>query len=206
MTRPTSAAVSSPNKFPVIYADPPWNIQQVGDRGAIHKYDLMTTQQIKDMAPAIKTLGADNSILLLWITNNALPAGLEVMEAWGYRYVTNAAWDKYYLGLGRYFRGSHELLLLGVRGKAPAFKFKSQRSVLQFPRMGHSVKPDEMYPLIERVLDGPYLELFARHRPNSRSDWAIWGNEVDSDVSLIDWGYAVPSDFAQQGTDGDRSE
>lgn len=49
-----------------------------------------------------------------------------------------------------------------------------------------------MIPLIERLLDGPYAELFARRRPNSRSDWSIWGNEVDSDFTLP--GFPVPSD------------
>ena len=47
--------------------------------------------------------------------------------------------------------------------------------------------------LIERVLDGPYLELFARQRPNSHADWSVWGNEIDSDIVIP--GYPVPSDF-----------
>lgn len=193
-------------RFPVIYMDAPWAPGQGGSRGASGKYDLMTTDDIVGMAPAIKELAADDSVLLMWVTNNALPDGLRAMDAFGYRYITNAVWDKYYMGLGNYLRGSHELLLLGVRGKAPQVKFRSQRSLFSFPRMAHSVKPAEMYPWTERLFDGPYLELFARARPNSRSDWAIWGNEVDSDVSLLEWGYPVPSDFARQGNDGERSK
>ena len=192
-------------RFPLIYADPPWSPSQKGTNGAIQKYDLMTTDDIVGMGPAVQALAADDSSLLLWVTSNALPDGLAVMKAWGFRYVTNVVWDKYYMGIGNYFRGSHELLLFGVRGKAPKFKFRGQRSMLHFPRMGHLVKPAEMYPVIERVLDGKYLELFSRARPNSKLDWAIWGNEVDSDVSLLEWGYPVPSDFARQGTDGERN-
>ena len=180
-------------KFRVIYADPPWDIAQTGPRGAIEHYDLMTLGDIKAMPVA--DLAADNSTLLLWVTNAALPAGLEVMEAWGFRYVTNAVWDKYYMGLGNYFRGSHEILLHGVRGKAP-FKFHGQRSTLLFPRTEHSAKPSEMVPLIERILDGPYLELFARRRPNSHANWSVWGNEIESDITIP--GYPVPSDFANQ--------
>ena len=90
----------------------------------------------------------------------------------------------------------------GVRGKAP-FKYHGQRSTLLFPREDHSRKPAEMIPLIERVLDGPYLELFARQRPNSLKEWSIWGNEFDSDITIP--GYPVPSDFATQSTThGDR--
>ena len=186
--------------FPVIYADPPWNIAQLGARGASQHYEVMSLDRIK--ALPVDKLAAENSTLLLWVTNAALPAGLEVMKAWGFRYITNVVWDKYYMGLGNYFRGSHEILLHGVRGKAP-FKFRGQRSTLLFPRQDHSRKPEEMIPLIERVLDGPYLELFARQRPNSHKDWSIWGNEVDSDITIP--GYPVPSDFARQSTvDGDQ--
>lgn len=187
--------VTPSKKFKVIYADPPWDIHQKGARGAAQHYDLMTLDRIEDMP--IADLADDNATLLLWVTNGALPAGLEVMKAWGFEYKTNAAWDKYYMGLGLYFRGSHELLLHGTRGKAP-FKFHGQRSTLQFPRESHSTKPSEMIPLIERVLpDGPYLELFARQRPNSHRDWSVWGNEIESDIVVP--GYPVPSDFTLTG-------
>ena len=201
-TEPTG---ESPGPFPVIYADPPWDIGQTGARGASQHYDLMTLDRIKEMGEAVQALAAPDSVLLLWVTNNALPAGLDVMKAWGYRYISNAAWDKYYMGLGNYIRNSHELLLVGVRGRVVP-KFRGQRSVLHFPRMGHSVKPTEMYPMIERLFDGPYLELFARARPNSQSDWSVWGNEIDSDVSLAPWGFPVPSDFAHQSPAADAAK
>jgi len=193
-TNDTVTEMAEPSKkFKVIYADPPWDIQQKGARGAAQHYDLMTLDRIKNMPVA--DLLDDNATLLLWVTNGALPAGLEVMKAWGFDYKTNASWDKYYMGLGNYFRGSHELLLLGTRGRPQPWKFRGQRSTLLFPRQDHSRKPEEMIPLIERVLDGPYLELFARQRPNSRSDWSVWGNEIESDIVMP--GYPVPSDFTR---------
>jgi N6-adenosine-specific RNA methylase IME4 len=201
MTKIKTVVTTTEKKFKVIYADPPWDIAQQGARGAIQKYDLMSLDEIEAMP--IADLADANSTLLMWVTNAALPAGLETMQAWGFRYVTNAVWDKYYMGLGNYFRGSHELLLHGIRGKA-AFKFHGQRSTLLFPRHEHSRKPAEMIPLIENILDGPYLELFARERPNSRSDWSVWGNEIESDISIP--GYPVPSDFTRNETalNGDR--
>lgn len=179
-------------KFKVCYADPPWPNQQVGARGAINHYDLMTLDAIKAMP--IAELMDENSTLLLWTTNAALPDALDVMKAWDFEYKTNAVWDKYFMGLGTWFRGSHELLLHGVRGRAP-FKFHGQRSTLLFPRTTHSTKPSEAIPMIERILDGPYLELFARQRPNSHADWSVWGNEVESDITIP--GYPVPSDFTR---------
>jgi N6-adenosine-specific RNA methylase IME4 len=185
------ARFGTDTRFKVWYADPPWDIAQKGKRGAIEHYDLMTLDRIKQMGPLIQELSDDNATLLMWVTSAALPAGIEVLKEWGFDYKSHAAWDKYYMGLGTYFRSSHETLLHGVRGTAP-FKFRAQRSTLHFPRTEHSRKPDEMIPLIERVLDGPYVELFARRRPNSRSDWSVWGNEIDSDFMLP--GYPVPSD------------
>ena len=197
ITTPVSKNDAFTSKPKVCYADPPWSPGQQGGRGAAEHYGLMTTEQIKGMGEAVQAIMDDNSVLLLWVTSNALQDGLDVMKAWGYRYVTNAVWDKYFMGLGQAFRGAHELLLYGVRGKT-AVKYRSQRSVFQFPREAHSVKPAEMIPLIERMFEGPYLELFARRRPNSRSDWRVWGDEIDADYTLAPWGYPVPSDFDDQ--------
>lgn len=59
----------------------------------------------------------------------------------------------------------------------------------------HSHKPEEQFAVIERVSDGPYLELFARRRPPSNQEWFVWGNEVISDVVIP--GYPVPGDVAR---------
>jgi N6-adenosine-specific RNA methylase IME4 len=45
----------------------------------------------------------------------------------------------------------------------------------------HSVKPDYFYKMVENQSEGPYLELFARR---NRINWSVWGNEVESDLSL----------------------
>ena len=46
--------------------------------------------------------------------------------------------------------------------------------LLLAPRREHSRKPEEAYGRIERLLPGPYLELFARH---SRPGWDGFGNQ-----------------------------
>jgi N6-adenosine-specific RNA methylase IME4 len=40
----------------------------------------------------------------------------------------------------------------------------------------HSRKPDRIHTDIERLVPGPYVELFARQR---RSGWDCWGNQTD---------------------------
>ena len=56
----------------------------------------------------------------------------------------------------------------------------------------------EQFAIIERVSPGPYLELFARRRPESNQPWAVWGDQVDSDIRIP--GFAVPrySERAQE--------
>lgn len=125
------------------------------------------------------------------IPQGLIPEGLEVLKSWGYRYIDEMIWDKYYLGLGRYLRHTHETMLLGIRGK-PELKFRAQPSLVRAPRQDHSHKPEEFFPIIERISHPPYLELFARRRPTSAcpEQWDVWGNEIASDLYIP--GYPVP--------------
>ena len=58
---------------------------------------------------------------------------------------------------------------------------KDVKRLVIAPRREHSRKPDEVYDRIERLAEGPYLELFARQ---SRRRWDRLGNQV----SLFDAG------------------
>lgn len=54
------------------------------------------------------------------------------------------------------------------------------------PRREHSVNPDELYERIERLVAGPYVELFARQR---RPGWDVaFSNEADSGPGTRRWG------------------
>lgn len=123
----------------------------------------------------------ENAHLYLWVTNNFLEDGLEVMKAMGFRYVTNLAWVKDRFGLGQYFRGQHELLLFGVKGKVPYKRsvVDNKRSCIptvhHAPRQEHSRKPDYFYEVAERTSYAPYLEVFARRQ---REGWDSMGNEI----------------------------
>ena len=78
-----------PNKkYKTIYADPPWPEYGGGKikRGADRHYNLMTIKEI--MSLPIQDICAENAHLYLWVTNNYLPAGLDVMKAWGFTYKT----------------------------------------------------------------------------------------------------------------------
>lgn len=162
--------------YHTIVADPPWWHSGGGHckRGADRHYPLLKTPQIIEaMLRSPLWLPAENSHLYLWVTNNFLPDGLHVMEALGYRYVTNVVWVKQCFGLGHYFRGQHEIALFGVRGRLTTAA-RDLPSVIHAKRTVHSKKPDEFFELVERASPPPRLEMFAR---TPRPGWDAWGND-----------------------------
>ena len=56
--------------------------------------------------------------LHLWAPAPLLEDALHVLRAWGFHYKSCFVWTKDQLGMGNYWRVSHELLLLGVRRKS----------------------------------------------------------------------------------------
>jgi N6-adenosine-specific RNA methylase IME4 len=135
----------------------------------------------------VKEITAKNAHLYLWVPNALLPDGIAVLEAWGFRYVSNIVWAKRRKdggpdgrGVGFYFRNVTELLLFGVRGSMRTLPpGRSQVNMIETRKREHSRKPDEQYDLIQACSPGPYLEVFARHK---RPGWTVWGDEADEDV------------------------
>lgn len=163
-------------KYNVIYADPPWkyDFSKTSNRDIENQYPTMDVKDICDF----KIPADDDSILFLWATAPKLREALEVMEFWGFEYKTHAVWDKEMIGMGYYFRGQHELLLIGIKGKvSPPDPSNRYASVIRQKRTKHSKKPDCVYKLIEKMYPhGVYLEMFAR---NIHSElWDVWGNEI----------------------------
>lgn len=157
----------------------------------------MSLDAIKAMD--VQSILAPNAHLYLWVPNALLPDGLEVMKAWGFRYISNIVWAKRRKdggpdgrGVGFYFRNVTELLLFGVRGSmrtlAPG---RSQVNMIETRKREHSRKPDEQYDLIESCSPGAYLELFARH---ARPGWTVWGDESSDAV--------IPRGMVHKGYEG----
>lgn len=79
----------------MLYVDPPWDPEvwsrETGmDRHPANHYPVMSVDQIK----AIKVPAAKDCALFMWATVQMLRKAIEVMEAWGFTYVSSAAWDK----------------------------------------------------------------------------------------------------------------
>jgi N6-adenosine-specific RNA methylase IME4 len=80
--------------------------------------------------------------------------------------------------MGYWFRGQHEILLVGTKGKfSPPEASNRKSSVFEFARSKHSKKPDEIRQLIKDWFpEAKRLEMFCRHPDGG---WDIFGNEVD---------------------------
>jgi len=167
--------------YRTVLADPPWLERGAGQikRGADRHYPLMQTRDICSLP--VRSWAADDAHLYLWVTNNFLEDGLQVVRAWGFRYVTVITWMKDRAGLGQYFRGLTEHCLFAVRGQLPyamtedGHRLQGATGFFEAPRGEHSVKPETLRQMAERVSPGPRLEMFAR-RP--AEGWDLWGNEA----------------------------
>jgi N6-adenosine-specific RNA methylase IME4 len=160
----------------------------------------MTLDIIK--ALPVSACAAKNCVLLMWAVDPMLPEALAVGAAWSFKYKTvGFVWAKerresskrgdafedendkrFPMGTGYWTRANPEMCLLFTRG-SPKRVSASVRKLLIAPRHEHSRKPDEQYERIEALVDGPYLEMFARQ---ARPGWTAWGDETskfDDDFS-----------------------
>lgn len=168
-------------KYQVIYADPPWrySFSKSKSRKIENQYPTMTVEDICKME--IPT--DDNAVLYMWATAPKLEEAFKVMEAWGFKYKTHAIWDKQAMGMGYWFRGQHELLMVGVKGKfSPPSSSLRISSVISEKRSKHSKKPNKVRDYISSWYpESDRLELFAR---TTSEGWDVFGNEVDCDVDI----------------------
>ena len=176
---------SSGQKFGVVYADPewkfaPWSPVLGGDRAVENHYPTSTTEEIASRPVA--DIAADDSVLYLWGTAPMLPDALSVMASWGFAYKSHLIWDKGRAGTGYWARNEHEILLIGTRGNLPAPAPGTQpNSIIRAPVGEHSVKPEVVHEMIERLFPNlPKIELNARR---ARPGWTVWGAEAPDQES-----------------------
>ena len=165
-------------RYGAILADPPWAFETRGaggkGRSADNHYPTMGLAEI--MSLGVREVAADDAALFLWVTSDMLAHGSSVMACWGFECVSTAfVWVKEGApGLGYWTRKGTEICLLGTKGR-PKRLNADVAEVIHAPRGPHSRKPGETYGRIERLVAGPYLELFGRGRQSQ--GWDVWGND-----------------------------
>lgn len=180
--------------FGAILADPPWKFKVwsekgLGNRSPDEHYHTLEIAEI-ELLP-VADLAADDCVLFLWTCWPYLPAALKVIEAWGFTYKTCAFdWMKAHakqidmfrddadvqVGLGYWTRSNSEPCLLATRGQPKRLNADVRQGIIA-PRREHSRKPNGIHERVERLVGGPFLELFARQ--STRPNWTFWGAETD---------------------------
>lgn len=180
-------------KFACILADPPWGFRTFSGSESVptlasDPYPTMTLEEMK--ALPVGEAAAPDCLLVMWVISSHVPQAIELATAWGFTYRSlGPVWVKERhpdqgemfddgpiceLGMGYWFRQQAEIALVFGRG-SPTRLNADVRQVIGSPRREHSRKPDEIHGRIERLVAGPYLELFARQE---RPGWTSWGNET----------------------------
>jgi N6-adenosine-specific RNA methylase IME4 len=157
-------------------------------------YKTMPLEKI--MALPVRELAARDCALFLYAIDSMLPQAYDVGRSWGFEFKTVAfywvklrkegskrgadqiEWDKklFPIGTGYWTRPNPEQCLLFTRGE-PRRRSTNVRKLIVAPRREHSRKPDETAERIEKLVDGPYVELFAR---TARDGWSAWGDQINS--------------------------
>lgn len=177
--------INRESKYKIIYADPPWAYGGWGKcknvRNAAHHYKLMTTEEICKLN--VDEISDKDSMLFMWATYPLLPEALQVMNTWGFKYVTvGFTWVKLnkdgspFIGLGAWTRANAEIVLIGRKGKGLKRIRKDVKQIILEQRREHSRKPDCVRErIVDLVGDLPRIELFAR---STAFGWDSWGNET----------------------------
>ncbi|XP_019420740.1 PREDICTED: N6-adenosine-methyltransferase MT-A70-like isoform X3 [Lupinus angustifolius] len=172
-------------QFGVIMADPPWDIHMELPYGTMADDEMRTLN-----VPALQTDG----LIFLWVTGRAMELGRDCLEHWGYKRVEEIIWVKTNQlqriirtgRTGHWLNHSKEHCLVGIKGD-PEVNRNIDTDVIVAEVRETSRKPDEMYPLLERISPRTRkLELFARMH-NTHAGWMSLGNQL-SGVRLVDDG------------------
>ncbi len=176
--------------FKAILADPPWAFEVWSGKGkaraADNHYATAGIDALK-LIP-VSVLASDDCALFIWTCWPVLQDCFSLIDAWGFKFKTCAfSWmkaDPYrlfsddktpFVGMGYWTRANTEPCLLATRGKPKRINADVRQGIIA-PRREHSRKPDCIHERIERLVAGPYLELFARQ--STRPGWTFWGNQT----------------------------
>lgn len=182
--------------FRCISADPPWPFKDAlpgGGRGAAKHYATMTVGAI--CAHRLPPLHRD-CWLFLWRPATHQQPALDVARAWGFdappaeliwRKMTKDG-QRVAMGMGRSVRNAHETCLVFRRGK-PQRLSASILSIFDAPRGEHSAKPAAFYALVDELVPGPHVELFARRQ---WPGWTCLGAEMPGPVRALGSAKALP--------------
>ncbi len=162
-----------------------------------HLEDIVNRRNFEFSFPLL----GDDCILFLWRVASQVEEAYRVVRGWGFVPKSEIVWNKFtkngkkWIGMGRTGRQSHEICIVATRGrsanvmqdlgvrstfdaKVPVYEPNHPKVISGEVKAGsyvHSAKPEEFRDLVQRMVKGPYVELFGRR---TRPGWDVRGNEV----------------------------
>jgi N6-adenosine-specific RNA methylase IME4 len=147
--------------------------KSVASRTEHDPYPTMTLESLGRLQ--VQDMMADDSAMFMWVVDAHLAQAIHLGSGWGLTYKTIAfIWDKGRMGMGYWSRKEAEVCLLFTRGR-PKRLNADVRQIIREPRREHSRKPAQTHHLVERLVGGPYIEMFSRE---TVPGWDAWGTET----------------------------
>jgi N6-adenosine-specific RNA methylase IME4 len=187
-------------RYKAILCDPPWKYLTRSAKGMgkspDRHYKTMTLDELK--ALPVRDLCDKNCVMFMWVIDTHLDQAFELVKAWGFTYKTvgfywaktNTAGDKFPMGTGHWTRANPEHAYEAYFGEteqevercflntvgAPKRVNAGVPRLIVSPRREHSRKPEDIWGRIEKLVDGPYLEMFGREQ---HGEWTVMGDEAN---------------------------
>lgn len=187
-------------RYRAILCDPPWKYLTRSAKGMGRSpdrhYKTMSLEELK--ALPVRDLAAKDCVLFMWVIDSHVEQAMELVKAWGFKYKTvGLYWAKtnkdgvtFFTGTGHWTRANPEHAFECYLGDeeqevercflntvgAPKRVGKDVPRLIVSPRREHSRKPSDAWERIERLVDGPYLEMFGREQ---HGDWTVMGDEAN---------------------------
>lgn len=155
--------------------------------GAASKYLTTSIDDLK--ALDIKSIAADDCVLVMWWVGAMPQEAIDLVSAWGFnlKNMNGFVWRKLtakenpFFGMGHYSRAGSESAIIAIKGR-PKVINHSIRAVHSHSVLRHSEKPGLFRQLcVDMFGDVPRVELFAR---TASPGWDVFGNEVEESIEL----------------------
>ncbi len=157
-------------KFSTIVIDPPWDMKKIERDVTPNQtkhldYKTMTQVELIEFGDVVNSIAHTDCHMFMWTTHKFLLDALELLQAWGWKYVLTMVWHKpggfQPYGLPQY---NCEFAVYARKGSPSFITTKAFNCCFEGPRREHSRKPDNFYETIGRVTDGRRVDVFSREK------------------------------------------
>lgn len=171
--------------YRVLMVDCPWkyNDRPPSGSGAGQHYDGMSIDELCAMPVAAHC--TPNAAMGFWVPapflyddhdGAGVPGPYRIIRAWDFTPKAQIIWDKVDHNYGHYVSVRHEIFIICTRGSCTPDRLTPMIDSVYAERpTDHSAKPAHFAKTMERLWDGPYLELFGR---DPRENWTVFGDDA----------------------------